>query len=437
MRELFAKLSVLTLARLAGAVCMFLGTLAIARGFGPQMLADYATALALTSVTATLMLAGFHAFAPILAAEYRARDDWSLLRGFAGTGQRNTLLVACVLSALAVWAVLAGPAAGDTRLSTILLFAAAAAPGMALVMFNGGVLSGLQHQRAAQLPDTLMRPALSLAAIALIVAIAPAGALSWLLGAIVAMVWIAVFVQAFHLRRVFSRAPEAAPSTEGARWRRMAPSWMTIALVWDYAIELFVLAAALIAAPAQVALLHICFRYRVLAGFGMRSIYAVCQPKIYTSVTQKDDAATDKLIAMTNGLSLAYALAAFVGLALLGQPLLALFGAEYADGLGVLLMVSASFLVRAVFGPAMAVLGIHGAHGAIARVLAASLTIGVSAAMIGYGSFGLMAIAGGYTLANALAAAALWWIARKTTGIDCAAWARIPRLSPPHIPSAT
>ena len=251
------------------------------------------------------------------------------------------------------------------------------------------------------------------------------------------MVWLTVAIQGRYLNRALMRTRKAAPRIEADRWRRMAPSWMTIALVWDYSVELFLLAAAWIAAPAQVALLHICFRYRVLAGFGMRSIYAVCQPKIYTAVTRKDDAATHSLIGMTNGLSLGYAVAAFAGLWLLGEPLLALFGTEYADGLGVLLMVAASFVVRAVFGPAMAVLGIHGAHGAIARVLAASLVIGFGVAVTGYATFGLMAIAGGYTLANAIAAAALWWIARAKTGIDCAVWARMPRLHLPHIPSAT
>ena len=309
MRNLLATLSILTAARLAGAALMFGLTLLITRKLGPEALADFATAMALASIAAVLMTVGVHAFAPMLAAQYRATEKVALLRGLARTGRRLIMLAGSAGIALGIAVLVGAPNLSDHWRQAI-LFAMVAAPGMAFVMLHGGLLTGLQKQRAAQLPDTFVRPALALLATFVLIALLPTVQLSAVLMVLVAAVWLTVIVQLIYLSRAL---PNGHAETDGKKWRGMAPSWLTIALVWDYAIELFLLVAALIALPLEIALLHICFRYRVLAGFGVRSIYAVCQPKIHTAIARNDRHEAARMIAGTNVLSLGYSLAAFFG----------------------------------------------------------------------------------------------------------------------------
>ena len=44
----------------------------------------------------------------------------------------------------------------------------------------------------------------------------------------------------------------------------------------------------MLAAPAEVAVLHICFRLRVLAAFGLRALYALVLPDIFASHERGD-----------------------------------------------------------------------------------------------------------------------------------------------------
>lgn len=423
MKAVLAKLSLLTVARLIGAVAMFLTTVLITRHFGVDAIATYATAMAAASLVSVLILFGFHAFAPVLAAEYETKRHFALLRGLVWTGLRNLALATCLIACVGGLVWVFRPDALTEPWLTAIWFTVFAVPALAMMMFSGGILTGLQRQAEAQLPDSLFRPLVLLGFTACLALFFPSAGVEWIVALAAASFWIAAVGQAVPFTRALAQRPAGQADYERDRWRRMSPSWLTISLVWDYAIDVYLLVAAFIAGAPEIAILHICFRYRVLAGFGMRSIYSLCQPKIYAAVAAGDAKAVRQSLSLTNMLALAYGALTFAALWMFAPFLLGLFGPALIEGSAMLVIVSATFVVRALFGPALAVLGIHKHHAVVARVLALSLALAVAASIPLYSALGIEGIAWAYTGGNTLSAICLWWIAKSRTGIDCAVWA--------------
>lgn len=425
MLAILTRLSVLTLARLCGAGAVLLATLVIARAFGADATAAYALVVSASGVLAVLMLAGFQAFAQILTAEYAARGQNGFLHGLVRAGLRN-VLVACVpvagIAMLMLLAPDAVPGFGEGGLrSQAVLAVCLTAPGVALALFNGAVLTGLQRPGEAQIADSLGRPVLILVFVSGLALVVPGVSAGWILVGLPIAVWSAAAVQGVFLYRALRRRP-ASVERETRRWWSMAPPWLTISLIWEYVIELHLLLASLVAAPVEIALLHVCFRFRVLAGFGVRSIYSVFQPKILAAQALDDRASASRLIALTNGLSVGYALVAFAGLWLVGPFFLSLFGPEFVDGLPLLLVLCGTFVLRAVFGPALSVLSGAGRQRDIVTILILSLPLSAGLIFALYPLFGIVGAGIAYTVSTGFVAAAMWWTARRRLGVDCAVW---------------
>lgn len=425
MKEILTKVSLLTGARFTGVGFAFITSLIITHAFGAEGLARYASAVAAASIVAVMMLAGFNAFAPVIIARYRAQSAYGHLHGFVRAG---CLLIAggsvLCLSVMVLAAGLFSDVLGPWWFQT-LIFTCATAPALALSMFHGGVLSGLQRQIAAQVPVSFFRPLFVMLLMAGLWLWASSARFEWVLAIVSLMVWLLALIQ-FRLAVCALRDHPADHREEDwVRWRRMAPSWLAIVLVWDYGVDIFLLLAAYLASAEEIALLYVCFRYHNLAGFGIRSIYVVLQPKIYTAVTQGEGAQVERLIAMTNGTALVYAMMALGGLWLLGPFLLGLFDPSFAEATAILMLVALSVGVRAVFGPAFALLSIHDRQAHVALVLVGALLLSVLGCLVLYPAFGLLAIAGAYTGSTLLALLALWLSARRLTGYDSASWSSL------------
>ncbi|MFN3172712.1 MAG: lipopolysaccharide biosynthesis protein [Hyphomicrobiales bacterium] len=425
MLRLVSVSTLLTGARLLGAIATLVLMLILTRHFGADVAAGFAVCMALAATIATVGLCGLQAFSPILVAEYNKTAQYGHLRGFvlfggiASIGLTTALVLGLhILEWLGVLSLL------GIELNRPLMAAASvvAIAGVALA-FSAGVLTGFHKQPQAQLPESLLRPFLMLCAIAVLALVAAEPKLTQVLAlAGFASVVAAAVVVAF-LWRQMRKVPVAPLSMDTARWVRMAPPWLSIALVWDNMIELLLLLAAALAGATEVVLLHICFRYRVLAGFGMRSLYSVSQPRIYEALAAGDSSAVRGIIGMTNILALIYGAFVLAFVALFADILLGLFGSEFSDGKVLLLTICSLIVIRAIFGPAMAVLGANGAQMPVALILVAALVVAIAASLVLFPYFGVLAIGIAYTGANALSAFALWLLARHTFNLDCAIWA--------------
>ncbi|MEM7214181.1 MAG: hypothetical protein AAF423_01465 [Pseudomonadota bacterium] len=406
-------------ARIAGAASLFVVNLLIVRYLGLEALASYAVFVSLVSITAIIISSGFTAIAPILVAEYSEKKQPELVKGFVNLAVKHGSMCFAAIFALIAGLYLSDikiPIVGNMEMGVAVLIAAGAS---AVLGFNGAVLVGMKKQVSGTVPETFARPVLFTVFTGLLLFtghITQASTIMWLYALSVWLVFGLVLLRDRKIRGSFSAIEE---TSDTKRWRRAALPWTGISLLWDFMIDLMLLLASLLAGSVEIAILHICFRYRVLAGFGMRTIHTLLMPDITGHAVSGDQLATRRKISQVNLASLIYSSLVLLGFAAIGQQLLGLFSAEAVSGLPILLIVSATMLVRSIFGPAPLLLAIHNHHLVTLAVSLFTTLLAVVFVLLTYGNLGILAVAIGYTGANLIASVALWYMAKKKTGIDC------------------
>ncbi|CAN0596915.1 unnamed protein product, partial [Ectocarpus sp. 12 AP-2014] len=162
--------SLLTGARLLGAVATLGLMLLLTRHFGADVAAGFAVCMALAATIATVGLFGLQAFSPILVAEYNKTAQYGHLRGFvlfgsiASVGLTTALVLGLhILEWLGVLSLI-----GIELNRPLLTAASVVAIASVALGFSAGVLTGFHQQPKAQLPESLLRPFLLLCAIAVL-----------------------------------------------------------------------------------------------------------------------------------------------------------------------------------------------------------------------------------------------------------------------------
>ncbi len=423
--SLVTRSSLLMAARVCGAVIAFAGTLAIARHFGAETLGTVALALAAMGLLAQALCAGRQAVGPLFVSEYLVGQQPERIRGFIKRGYR--MIAALSLIAFSLFGVVTiglGERLGG-ELTSAFAFACLAAPPVALISFNGGVLTGFRRQLLGLVPDLLVKPLLVLLAILATVALAPQASTVVLLGGICAALWATAGLQALfiHRKKLYPDVP--ADERDSATWTRKATPWIAIILLADYLIELHLLLAGWLLAPAMVGVLHICFRLRMLASFGMRALYSVVLPEVYAAHARGDTGGLARDITRGNAVVLAYSAAVCATFAALGKPLLGLFGEAFTAGYPALLIISLSMIPRAIFGPATAIMAAAGRQKPMIVILIAAVVLSALTIFQTFGTLGFLSIAVGYTAAISFAAVAQWWWTLRETAIDCSVFSML------------
>ncbi len=422
-KKVLSRFSVLISGRLAGAIATFTASLLIARYLGADTLGQFSILLAITSVMSVFASGGYPAIATIFAAQYTAKSQPGLLKGFTISASRQ-ILAGAGLSVVAVLSYsLIMPDSVNMQAASMAGLVGITVLFIAATNFFGAVLTGLNRQMAGLLPDTLLKPIVFLAivsgAIVLNFPVHAAGILAcFAMASLVAATYAGynVFRSSFMLHEV------SVDRTQGA-WCKTAYPWIVTTLVWDFFIELHIILAGWIAAPAEVAVLHVAFRFRMLAGFGMRSLYALFLPGIVEANARQDNHQVRLKLRTVNNLAFVYSLMVMGFFAIAGSSLLQLFGQEFIAGWLPLVIVSSTMCVRAVFGPAPAILAMNEHQNPSAIVMSGCLILSLTMALFLYPSYGLAGIATSYAVANLVGSVALWIWARGLTGIDTSLFA--------------
>lgn len=427
IRNMVSQFIALAGARALGAVFVFLVSLLITRFFGTEVMAHYSLYLAAASIISVILPVGFHAIASMITAEYGAQARYRDRAAFIHYGHRLIALMALGLTIIAGVFVYFSPEDSTYNLTTITAFTIPTAVFMAYTYFNAGTLIGMQHQFAGQLPDMAVRPLLLLIGIAGLAYFNMDVTDTHVLVVSSVAVGTAAFIQWWALRRALAREAmtisSSSDSGEPAKWWRLAPSWVVINVLWEYFVEVHMLIAGLLVAPSEVALLYVCFRFRQLASFGFMAIESLVFPKVFAANSKGEIAETRNLVRVVARTSLAYAVLAMLGVAILGPYILSIFGPEFRSGQTILMLLFATLVVRAIFGPASIVLGMNRHSVLVAQILAISLIVSLVLCFGGFKFGGLTMIAVGYLAASIFTSVAMWWVALKKSGINCAVWA--------------
>ena len=425
--KLASRSAVIFLARILGAGMMFVGQAAIARFWGQAILGEYLVVIAAANLMAAFMPLGFQTIGTYFAAEYRARGQGNLIRRFSvmafGQWAAMTVLLAVFgLTALKLF----GPT-GDV-VATHFLAVVIIAATTSLMFIDSSLLIGLKRPFAGFIADTLIRPALLIAAfvVALTVMKGGVGELLNIFAFGYGAVGLVHFVfTLWCLRQVPDTVEAVAPGPEIARWWRFAVPWVLIALATDFFFDLDLVALSAQMSAEDLAIFGVCARIFSLASFGVAAVYAVILPEVFEAEAMSDRAEFMRRIGDANVVAAGLSLVLFAGAGLFGPFALLLFGGGFLAGSGPLAVLCLALAVRSAFGPTSLVLSIHDHPYASLPAVAAGLVTLIGANLALVPPFGLLGASFAALIAITVWNGALWLTTWFVLGLDVSI---VPRL---------
>ena len=428
-RRLASQSAIIFGARLFGAGLIFLAQAAIARVWGSAILGEYLLIIATVNIIGVVMPLGFETIGTYFAAEYRAKGEGRLLRGFLFRAYGHVIVVTVVLGVAGY--PLAGLFGEPGRiLMSHWLPAVLLAFGTAVVFVSGALLVGLKRPFAGFFPDTIFRPLVVIAAFVISMAAvnhdASFSAMMWMLS--IGYFVIAAVQFGFVIRATRDIPTEIAPRPlEWQRWWRFAMPWVVIALASDFFFDIDLLLLSGHLSHEELAIFGVCTRVFSLVSFGVASVYAVTLPDMFESEAVSDRAGFHRKIGDANLVAAGLSIVLFVVMAVVGPFALMLFGPTFQAGVGPLSVLCLALVVRSVFGPAALVLSVHD------RPYASLPAIGLGVVTLVIGNFvlapqfGLMGAALAALLSITVWSGAMWLTVLRDAKVDVSILSRLRR----------
>lgn len=428
-RRLASQSATIFAVRMVGAGMTFLAQAAIARHFGASVLGEYLVVMATVNIVAVVMPLGFETTGSYFAAEYRAKGEGRLLRGFLARAYGHVVLVALAIALFGYWLA---PYAGEAGVALQSNWKSACVLALAtgVIYVNSAILVGLKRPYAGYFAEGLFRPLVIIAALAITMIFLPhdtciSGMLkgmSVLYGGL-AIGHFALVVQTAR------RVPTSQPARRGEwkRWWRFALPWVLIALASDYFFDIDLLVLSNLLPRDELAVFGVSTRIFSLVAFAVTAVYAVTLPDIFESEAKQDRAAFHRRLGDANLVASGVALVMFAAVAVGGPIALMLFGPRFSAGAVPLAVLCLSLVVRAVMGPATLVLSVHDRPYASLPAIGLGVVTLVAANLLLVPPLGLLGASLAALVAMTVWSGGLWLTVWLQVGIDISLLARLRR----------
>lgn len=343
----------IVLARIGGAVAALGFTMLMSRTMGSEGLGRVSVAISLAMVLALVCTTNIEAGGVRFMVRYISDGQWDRARSFVRFSFRYVLAVSAATLLVTLAGVLLFTGSWP---APHILFGILSAALLAQMRLGAGVAMGLSRPVISTLPRTFFRPVIFLAAIGLWISatgtIDPATAMALFLGSTV----LVLVAQSALLGRFLFRAigGDGAPRSgeERGDWLRVGWTLGLSVMYVEYSIYVTVLAASLVLAPHDLALLDVSLKIMAILKFGVIAINQVFQPRLSRAMAREDHAALTEWLAISGLMKLAVVAVCLVLGVLLGRWVLGLFGAEFVEAYPLLLLLLLDPVCVALFGPA-------------------------------------------------------------------------------------
>lgn len=391
----------------------FVIALLLSRLLGPEDFGAYAFAISwglLLAVPASLGLS------PLVVREvamYRVRKDWGRMRGLLRRANQAALgaSFAICVTAAATFAVLGWP---DAPLFEPTLVGLAMVPLIALFLLRQAAMQGFGVVVLARVPETLVAP---LGVVALVVvletALSDGLSASWAVGAQVLAAAFAALVGAYLLRRTLpDQLRDAEPLDETRIWLMGAFPILLASGIQAINGQAGTILTGSIAGPEEAGVYSVAVRIAALLPFLLLAAVPSLMPTIAELYERGESEALERLLTRAARLVFLGSLPLALGAIVFAEPVLELFGLDFAAGVDALRILCLGQLVNVATGFAGTILLMVGEAGQATWAAAAGTIVNLclSAALIpSLGADGAaVGMAASIATTNVLMAYLLW-----------------------------
>jgi len=409
----------LAIVETAGLAVGYVSQILFARWMGPHEYGTYAYVIGWASVLAALPTLGLPDAILRFVPEYAARRDWRRLRGVIRASWRISLVAGSASALGGTAVVLALDLIRPFDAWRPMVLGVCMAPLLGLVGLQTALARGLRQVAAAYAPGALLRPLLVVIGAYLLVRAGHGLTSLMLLGAGLAILPLVLLVQLGVFRAALpSGVPEARPEYDTRAWLAVAfPALLATGASLAVS-QAGLLVVGAVAGPVDAGLYYAAARTATLMAVVLAVTNAVGAPHFAVLHAQGDRDALQALTSAITQWSFWSSVAIAIGLVLLAEPLLALFGRAFVAARLVLAVLAVGQLVNTGVGPVGTLLNMTGHHRAMLRVTAwmavATLALTVAAVLV----LGLIGAA--LAAASIMVAHNVWLhrIVRRELGID-------------------
>lgn len=399
----------------------------LARGLGAAGYGIYGVAMAVVSILGVPSQFGLPQLLTREVASANATADHSRLRGVIRWSTRIAIVSSLVIVLLVVgWTVYWGPGI-NSPLGGSLVVGALLVPLVALGSMAAAVLRGMLAVVLAQVPDSLVRPAVHslLLAMMLIVGVALTPVTAMWAGVIGALVALVTSV-ALARRQLPSGLARVVPTELQREWFSAAfPMALTEGLRVVQG-QAAILALGALVAMAEVGQFRVAASLMVVFTFPISIFNLVAAPHVSALAAKGDH---DRLRRMLAHVALGMTVSVLILVSpfvIAGRWLIAtVFGSEFGDSNPIVLVLALGVLANAAFGVGATALNMLGHPGQVTRASVwsvAALCLLLWPCIVTWGAVGAAAAV---SAAMALWSFLLWRNTRRLTGMDIGAWASL------------
>ncbi|MFB6271836.1 MAG: oligosaccharide flippase family protein [Salinibacter sp.] len=381
----------------------------------------YVFAISWTSFLAQFGKLGLPSAALRFVPEYRTNQESGLLSGFLQTS-RGFILVGTSGLALLVSGVAHLVPTGNWAL-TPLLVGFALTPLMGLFSFEREVLRALDRFGWSYAPNYVLRPlAIGLLAGGLYWGTGFVSPLSVLLctGAVLLALMLAQQWRIRSALNAFSSAMERRPR----RWLRVALPLLLTSGSQLIVSKTDIFLIGILINSEEVGIYFAAMRTAQVVTFFTFAADAVAAPQISRLYHGEEGDLQDTVSSLAHWYFWPTLIGA-LGLILLAEPILSLFGAEFTAGVPILMVLVIAFVVGAAMGPQLYLLNLTGHERTSAYIFGACATLNILLNFIGIYYYGVLGAAVATT--TTLTIRSLWirWRVVILTGITPSIWGAI------------
>ena len=404
LARLFSTSSLLSLARVAGALAGFATQVVLARTLQASALGVFYSVTSLAAVVGLIAAHGYPSIAARFMSRYREHGKVGLIAAFVAQARRDATLYAGIATLGVLAVALLWPSLGiEARLA--LVAAALSIPANASLRLNGTFATTIRRFALAYLPDTCIRPFLLLGGVGLLIALGvtltPSN-VTFLL----TLIFIGLALTQYALLRKDMPKGEAPAPPPRLRtiWRREATPLILVALFTYFFADVDILIVTPLLSSADTAAVGLCLKLALLVGFAVQVAHQVVVPDLADARARKDHGSIGGVMLRALAFPIAITLAATLIVALWGESLLAIFGPEFTGAKLPLVILMGCQLARAVFGPSVPLLTVIGAQKENAALAVAALIV------LALSNLVLAPLYGVLGAAIAVAIATLFWL---------------------------